>query len=257
MNEWEHDYDLDKDKRTNGWHSCESCQTRLTEELCLNVGCIWIKDVNIYNGICISQSLFLSLSSSSWSLSWSGSGESLNLTCEILSKEQCNIYTNTDNTHSENVSIINNAPCILNRVSNYNNNDIDIDTFHEENMNIYSNSLLSCVSKSSFEKKGCESIKTNFVMLYEGEERETCNEAHIIFGYTEMCGWAKKYEENDGYCGHIYYLTENSIIISFFFFIYVLIYLFGYFYLFIYLYKFDLNDYNEILITREQKYFEP
>jgi hypothetical protein len=56
--------------------------------------------------------------------------------------------------------------------------------------------------------------------MYEGKERETCNEAHIIFGYSQICGWAKRYEENSGYCGHIYYLTSNGFLFFSFLFLF-------------------------------------
>jgi hypothetical protein len=79
-----------------------------------------------------------------------------------------------------------------------------------------------CVSKSWLEWKDCEDLKTNAIITHEGEEREICNEAHIIFGWQFMCGWINGYGKNDGYCGHVYYLTENGMDIKMrFFFFYI------------------------------------
>jgi hypothetical protein len=211
-----------------GRYSCDECETRLSEDLCLNDGCEWITDDEINNGICIS-----SFSSSP--------GNIRNFTCEMLRKEQCNKFINA--RESKSVIIIN-GPCFFNGVvddddddsnndnnDNNDNNNNDNDS-NDNNDNTYSDNSNDindnsgniskndsvCVKKLSIESKDCKSIKTNSIVMYDGEERESCNEAHLIFGYSSVCGWANKYNKNRGSCGYIYYLVENSFFFIFFLF---------------------------------------
>jgi hypothetical protein len=154
--------------------------TRLSEEACMNCGCMWIRDTSINDGICfppLSPSLLSEITS--------------NLTCEILWKEQCNKYLNINNSHVDLERLVNDSPCFFNGVED-------------------SSRKVGCLKKSSIESKGCESIKTNSIVIYEGVERESCNEAHIIFGYSFICGWVEKPVSNSGYCGYVYYLSNNG-----------------------------------------------
>jgi hypothetical protein len=185
-----------------GWYSCDNCSNRYSEEACSNVGCKWIKDDNVNSGICISSSSLLEAT--------------LNLTCEMLLKEHCNQYINVNNTDIKlGINVID-KPCFFNR--------------DDDSMNGH------CVKKSSIEEKGCENIKTNSIIKYEGEERESCNEGHIIFGWSLMCGWVERYIKDDGYCGYVYFLSDDGFLLfSIFIFCFNLfIYLFFFFHLFIY-----------------------
>jgi hypothetical protein len=152
-----------EEKCQYGWYSCDGCINHLSEERCVvNIGCLWIKDDNINDGICVT-----SLSSSSSS---SSSSEIItNLRCEMLLKHHCDKYVNVNNNNSDVKSgvIIEDAPCFFNGVDD--------------------SSEMVCVSKSSLESKSCENIKTNSIIIYEGEERESCNEADIIFGWGFIC----------------------------------------------------------------------
>jgi hypothetical protein len=139
-------------------------------------------DANVNNGICIS--------SPSPPRSSSSPLLTRNLTCRMLLKNQCNRYVDFDKSHIEGELIVIDAPCFFNGYDD--------------------NSELQCIEKSSINSESCESIKTNSIIIYEGEERESCNEAHIIFGWSFICGWVNGYIKNTGYCGHTYYLTESS-----------------------------------------------
>jgi hypothetical protein len=121
------------------------------------------------------------------------------LRCELLTKNECNKYTDMKNDNLSE-SIVGDGPCFF-------NGDDD-------------GSELRCVKKWTIVKRNdCGSIETNSIIMYEGETRESCNEAHIIFGYSFKCGWVDKYIKNTGHCGRIYHLTENSL--HFFYFLIV------------------------------------
>jgi hypothetical protein len=139
-----------------------------------------------------------------------------NFTCEVLRKNTCDKYLNMKQLNINSETLINNGPCFF--------NGDDKDT-----------SKLLCVRKSSLDFKECEDIKTNSMIFYDGEWKESCNEGHVIFGLSSMCGWVKRYDEGSGSCGHVYYLTENGngIILIFYF---ILFYFYFYFY-FIFLLK--------------------
>jgi hypothetical protein len=152
----------------------------ILKESCLNVGCNWIEDNSINSGICISSS----------------SEITKNMKCELLMKDACNKYIKLNNSYIKS-EIIDDAPCFFNGI------DDDSD--------------LHCVEKALIESKGCESIKTNSIIIFEGQERESCNNAHIIFGWPFICGWVKKYTEASGYCGYIYFLAQNGFLFILFF----------------------------------------
>jgi hypothetical protein len=95
-----------------------------------------------------------------------------NLTCGMLLKNQCDRYVDFNKTYIKSEVTVSDAPCFF-------NGDAESSEFQ-------------CVKKSSLESQSCESIKTNSVIIYEGEERESCNEAHIIFGWPYSCGWINK-----------------------------------------------------------------
>jgi hypothetical protein len=170
------------EKRGYGWYSCDECMTRVSEESCFNVGCVWIKDSVMNDGICIPSSSFPSPSTEIRN----------NLTCEMLLKHQCELYVDVNNTN-----IINNGPCFFNGYSDDNNNFSDL-------------KFDNCIKKSIIESENCSRIKTNNIIKYRGELRESCKEAHIIFGWRFRCGWVNGYRENTGSCGYIYYLSVNS-----------------------------------------------
>jgi hypothetical protein len=156
--------------------------TRVSEESCFNEGCVCIKDNVINDGICIPSSSSSSISTEIRN----------NLTCEMLLKHQCELYVDVNNTNNSDTTlesniIVNNGPCFFN---GYSDN--------------------SCIKKSTIESKNCSSIKTNNIIKYRGELRESCNEAHIIFGWRFRCGWVNGYRENTGSCGYIYYLSVDG-----------------------------------------------
>jgi hypothetical protein len=166
----------------------------------LNDGCLWVEDINVNYGICMSSS-----SSSSSSSSPLEENEPVHLKCEMLLKHQCNLYVNVNDSYMNSKIIIDDGPCFFNGIDD--------------------NSKGDCIEKRMIiENSDCTSIKTNDIIVYEGEERESCNSGHIIFGYAFTCGWIKKHDEDKGSCGDIYFLTEKSFlpyILFFFFFMYI------------------------------------
>jgi hypothetical protein len=87
------------------------------------------------------------------------------ITCELLSKTLCDKYF--DEYTCITGIVITNAPCFYNGPSDTS------DTF--------------CVSKTSI--TSCSNIETNGMVLYNGKERESCNEANELVDSSFMCAW--------------------------------------------------------------------
>jgi hypothetical protein len=88
-----------------------------------------------------------------------------NITCELLSKPLCDKYFD-ESTYITGI-VISNAPCFYNGPSDTSN------TF--------------CVSKTPI--TSCSNIQTNGIVLYNGKERESCNEANELLNSSLMCAW--------------------------------------------------------------------
>jgi hypothetical protein len=74
------------------------------------VGCIWIEDTILKEGVCVPSS------------STSFPFENLkNLSCENLLKKECNKFINMNKSYTESENVINNGPCIFNGA-----NDMDL-----------------------------------------------------------------------------------------------------------------------------------
>jgi hypothetical protein len=88
--------------------------------------------------------------------------ESGYITCELLSKPLCDKYFN-ENTYITGI-IITNAPCFYNGPG-------DASDFF-------------CVSRTSI--ASCSNIQTNGMVLYNGKDRESCNEANEFFDLLDI-----------------------------------------------------------------------
>jgi hypothetical protein len=143
----------------------------------------------VNSGICVPSPSVSSSASSSASepLSQDFDGKQT-FACDLLFKEQCDRYVNLNNSDIK-LSIVDDGPCFFNGIKD---------------------GELLCIKKSSLESSDCKDIKTNSIIRYEGEERESCNEAHMIFGMSLMCGWVNRFHGESGHCGHIYFLTANG-----------------------------------------------
>jgi hypothetical protein len=172
-----------------GWYSCDVCTVLTTEEMCVDAGCEWMRninnnnnnnndddddDVNDDNSLCIFKGV-------------------RNISCEQLAKGHCMRYTDTDISTSDvsDVTItISNAPCF------FNGEDED---------------EMSCIGKLSLNANDCGSIKTNNKISYKGKEIELCNDGNIFLGWRKNCAWIEKdFFERGGICGNIYYMTRNG-----------------------------------------------
>jgi hypothetical protein len=111
------------------------------------------------------------------------------ITCEILSKQLCDMYNDDSDTE------VTNGPCFFNGPDD-------------------SKEML-CVTKSTFSLKSCVDIKTNSKVLFNKNIRESCNEAHVLLGWSFTCAWGTRYIDDVKFCATIYYLTGNGLFIFF------------------------------------------
>jgi hypothetical protein len=73
------------------------------------VGCLWIEDTILKEGVCISSSL-TSFPFENWK----------NLSCENLLKEECNKFISMNKSYGKSENIINNGPCLFNGAEDMN-----------------------------------------------------------------------------------------------------------------------------------------
>jgi hypothetical protein len=101
-----------------------------------------------------------------------------------------------ESTHISGVTV-NNAPCFFNSK----NNSVD----------------MLCASVDSIKGgDSCAVIETNDVVVSVNEEEERyCDDASSIFGFTFVCVWKGDYDGEWGWCGSVYYLTNNGRVIVF------------------------------------------
>jgi hypothetical protein len=100
----------------------------------------------------------------------------------LLSKELCDKYG--DGNAPITGLVIADAPCFYN--SAYNTSDT------------------MCVSKMSL--SSCSNIKTNRIVLFDGEERESCNEADVLFDPSFMCAWVRESSTFIEFCNNSFFI---------------------------------------------------
>jgi hypothetical protein len=101
---------------------------------------------------------------------------------------------------------VSDAPCLFNGA------DDSVDTL--------------CVSQSSLESGNCTVIRSNGVVAYGGEERKSCDEVHMILGWSFTCGWVELSSGGDyGSCYTVYYLNGSGLFLLLFLFLFLLLYL--------------------------------
>jgi hypothetical protein len=112
--------------------------------------------------------------------------ESESITCELLSKPLCHEYFD-ESTYITGI-VLKNAPCFYNGPS---------DT---------SDTL--CVPKSSI--SSCSNIQTNGMVLYNGKETESCNEADELLGPSFICAWIVNNLGTVEFCMNLFLDTPGS-----------------------------------------------
>jgi hypothetical protein len=157
-----------------GFFSCDACATYSMSDCPTQGGCEWIKEEEGEGG----------------DVGMCIPSQTTLISCEILSKSLCDMYSHTS-TYIPGVSV-SDAPCFFNGPSD------SLDTL--------------CVSQSSLLWNDCTGIRTNGIVLYEGVERKSCDEAHILFNWIFSCIWITSesvYWDEDGFCQYIYYLYKS------------------------------------------------
>jgi hypothetical protein len=61
-------------------------------------------------------------------------------------------------------------------------------------------------------------MKSNGVVAYGGEERKSCDEAHVILGWHFICAWVESsYGGDYGSCYTVYFLNGSGLLLIFIF----------------------------------------